>query len=251
MDSIVVVIGDLDAGASVTLLVQATLTDGIGSDHLFDGADPGVDLCADAAPGDAGPVVTACGTLTVIETPGPVFAALAVNGTYTATNTGSGWTGTVDLPAVAFPAGTFTSNASNLTIPSGASAYLNTATPFGSTFASTQNKPYLSLPNTPGGAGSTTTFTFATPTPLGWGFAFGDIDLEVVTITATGPGGPLTPAQLGFQGTFNYCTATTPRPSTCGGAQTGVPGWTRRRPRSPGQGPPRPVPLAGSVRPSP
>ena len=224
VDSIVVVV-DLDAGAGVTVFVQATLTDAIGSDHLYDGADPGVDLCADAAPGDATPVVTSCGTLTVIEAPGPVFAALAVNGTYTATSTGSGWTGTVDLPAVAFPAGTFTSTASNLTIPSGASAYLNAATPFGSTFATTQNKPYLSLPNAPGGAGSTTTFTFATPTPVGWGFAFGDIDLEIVTITATGPGGPLTPAQLGFQGTFNYCTATTPRPSTCGGVQTGVPAW--------------------------
>ena len=104
VDSIAVVVGKLDAGASVTVLLQATLTDGIGADHLFDGADPGVELCSDAAPGDTAPVVTSCSTLTVIEPPGPVFAALAVNGTYTATSTGTGWTGTVDLPAVAFPA---------------------------------------------------------------------------------------------------------------------------------------------------
>lgn len=74
---------------------------------------------------------------------------------------------------------------------------------------------------------STTTITFARATPpAGWGFAFGDIDADQIQIAATGPTGTLTATELGFQGVFNYCTATTPRPATCGGAaQTDVPTW--------------------------
>ena len=52
------------------------------------------------------------------------------------------------------------------------------------------------------------------------------IDADQMTVQASGPGGPLSTAQLGFQGAFNYCTSSTPRPSSCGGSQqTNVPTW--------------------------
>jgi hypothetical protein len=120
----------------------------------------------------------------------------------------------------------FTANSNTPTNPTGASAWLGPTTPFGAVFGSSQGKPYLNVPTAPGTTPSTTTFTFAGPTPAqGWGFALGDVDADQVTITATGPGGPLTAAQLGFQGVFNYC-AVTPTPSACtAGPFTDVPTW--------------------------
>ena len=46
----------------------------------------------------------------------------------------------------------------------------------------------------------------------------------MVTISAVGPNGPLTAAQLGFQGAFNYCQST-PVPSSCAAGSTDVPVW--------------------------
>ena len=66
----------------------------------------------------------------------------------------------------------FTTNSNSPTLPSGVSAFLNTATPFGAAFGSSQDHVYLSPRLAAGNTPSTTTFTFASPTPpSGWGFA--------------------------------------------------------------------------------
>ncbi len=70
-----------------------------------------------------------------------------------------------------------------------------------------------------------TTITFDDPTRNAVRRVLG-IDADQMTVQASGPGGPLSTAQLGFQGVFNYCTSSTPRPSSCGGSQqTNVPTW--------------------------
>lgn len=136
--------------------------------------------------------------------------------------------GTVAVPAVGFPEGTFTSNSSSLTVPSGTSTYLNESTPFGAEYGSSYGKQYLNFRAAAGGATSTTTITFDTPATAGdWGFALGDIDADKVKVTAIGADGkPLTAAQLGWKGAFNFC-ADAPRPSSClrGRDYTDVPTW--------------------------
>jgi len=133
-------------------------------------------------------------------------------------------TGTLAVPGTDVPATTFATNSDSPSIPSGASAYLGSATPFGAEFGSSQNQPYLSVATT-GLNPSTTTFTFPTPTPAsGWGFAFGDIDADSVRIEAFDAGGGALPvATLGFRSVFNYC-ANVPTPCS-GGPHTDVPTW--------------------------
>ncbi len=130
-------------------------------------------------------------------------------------------------PEPAFPGATFTTNATNATVPSGASTWLNANTPIGAVYGSSQNQQYLSINTASGQAPSTTTLTFASATPTGsWSFALGDIDADSMTISGTTTGGAaLTAAQLGFQSTFNFC-GSSPKPSSCpSGFQTDVPTW--------------------------
>jgi hypothetical protein len=98
-------------------------------------------------------------------------------------------------------------------------------------FGTSQNLPYIQLRTTTGTTASTTTISFNAPTPgqvggSGWGFTLGDIDADKVTISATDTDGiPVTAAQLGWQGAFNYC-GVSPKPSGCpSGESTDVPTW--------------------------
>jgi hypothetical protein len=207
-------------GASVRLDVHGTLNDNAGTS---------LTICADAIASNGTIQVTAndCATMTAAEPEDPGIGILAAVVQPTITLAPTGDSGTMTLPAPGFPAATFATNSSNASTPSGASAFLNANTPFGTAFESTQNVPYLSLNLAAGNTPSTTTFTFASPTPIGWGFALGDVDAEFIIVQATGVGGvPLTAAQLGFQGAFNYCV--TPTPSACSGGPSpdvDVPGW--------------------------
>ncbi len=128
------------------------------------------------------------------------------------------WTGTTTLSAAGFPVGALTSTSSALTIPTGASAFLSSDTPFGAVFGDSAGHPYANIGTATSQAPSTTTITFATPTPAaGWGFAVGDIDAGTVQIAATDTSNAVVPvAGLGWQSAFNYC-ATSPRPSSCTG----------------------------------
>ncbi len=136
-------------------------------------------------------------------------------------------TGSLTVPARGFPAATVTTTSSNTLIPSGASTYLNQDTPFGAEYGSSRNHNYIALRTAAGLQPSVTTLDFAHATPVGWGFALGDVDADHVKVEATGAdGAPLTAAQLGWQGTFNYCQGS-PRPSTCTGSGpfTDLPHW--------------------------
>ena len=128
------------------------------------------------------------------------------------------WTGTTTLSAAGFPVGALTSTSSALTIPTGASAFLSSDTPFGAVFGDSTGHPYANIGTATSQASSTTTITFATPTPAaGWGFAVGDIDADTVQIAATDADNAAVPvAGLGWQSAFNYC-ATSPKPSSCAG----------------------------------
>jgi len=154
---------------------------------------------------------------------GGTTAAVAATAHYASFDFGAG---TVSVPAAGFPAGHITTNSTSPSSPSGASAFLNSSTPFGQAFGSSQNQPYALLRLASGRAPSTTTVTFdSAPASGTWGFALGDVDAENVRIHAYGPGGVALPvSDLGFQSTFNYCNGS-PLPSTCKGTSTDVPTW--------------------------
>ena len=156
---------------------------------------------------------------------GVADAAGDVYGSWTVAAGGIGWTGSLGVGAVGFPTAGLDTDSTTPSTPT--AAFLSAATPFGERFGSSQGASYLSAAAASGGRPSTTTITFTGPTPSGtWGFALGDIDADQVQVSAVGPGGPLTVAELGFQGSFSYCTASTPRPSSCGGVEgTDVPVW--------------------------
>lgn len=165
-------------------------------------------------------VVVACAT------DGGTAAAAAQRAAY-AEWTLSGKSGSVVVPAVGHPPGTFTTDSTRTQVPSGNSTFLNAATPFGAQFGSSRGREYLSFGTASGGRPSSTTITFRSPAqPGNWGFALGDIDADTVRISAMGPdGAPLTAAQLGWRGAFNYC-APSPRPSACRrGSYTDMPSW--------------------------
>lgn len=132
-------------------------------------------------------------------------------------------------PAAGFPVASVTSNATSVTAPTGASAFLGAATPPGQVYGSSQNKGYLNISTAAGITPSTTTVTFASPTPASdWAFILGDLDADILTIAATDANGdPVSPADLGFEETFNYC-AYAPKPGACTGPGpfTDVPTWS-------------------------
>lgn len=153
-------------------------------------------------------------------------------GSWGVSGSGASWTGTFTPPSVAgFPSATLVTNSLTPATPSGATTWLGPTTAFGAVFGTSQNLPYLQLRTTTGTTTSTTTIAFASPTPVqsggsGWGFSLGDIDADKVTVSATDiSGNPVTAAQLGWQGAFNYC-AVSPKPSGCpSGDSTDVPTW--------------------------
>ena len=139
----------------------------------------------------------------------------------------SGGSGSMTIPLPGFPAASLDTTSSSTQVPSGASAYLNSSTPFGARYGSSRGEPYVLLRTARGNKMSTTTLDFDTPPAAGgWGFALGDIDADLAALSATGVGGRrVSVADLGFQSTFNFCQGR-PLPSTCGGAtSTDEPRW--------------------------
>lgn len=154
----------------------------------------------------------------------PLAAAPASAG---ASSTYGEWgPGRVVVPALGFPAATVSTDATNASVPSGRSAFLNPTTPFGAAYGSSQGHSYLLVNTASGRTPSTTTLRFARPTPVGWGFALGDVDADKVQVSATGADGhALTVAELGFRGSFNFCNGASPRPSACPAPSTDLPTW--------------------------
>jgi hypothetical protein len=138
--------------------------------------------------------------------------------------------GNLGVAAVGFPSGQWTSTAANPRVPSGASTFLNAATPTGQAFGSSQGANYLLVGPGKGGvaAPSATQVTFDTPPKAGtWGFTLGDVDAEAIQVQAFDAAGNEVPvSDLGFQGAFNFCNGVSPRPSTCmGQTATDTPVW--------------------------
>ncbi|NUR70132.1 MAG: hypothetical protein HOU81_04880 [Hamadaea sp.] len=161
----------------------------------------------------------------------PEAAYAAANGEYadwTRTGGTGAWQAT-GTPAAGFPVADVTSNASSVTVPSGASTFLGPQTPPGQVYGSSQGQTYLNVSTAKGFDTSTTTMTFDAATPAkNWAFVIGDLDADSLTITGTDANGdPISPADLGFEGTFNYC-AYSPKPSGCTGPGpfTDVPTWS-------------------------
>jgi hypothetical protein len=180
--------------------------------------------------------------LAAATTTGVVALALALGGATSASAAqGSSWgefqvsgsarayTGTMTLDG-GFPVTTFTSTSRQASVPSGSSTWQAASTPPGAQYGTSKGLPYLNQrpsQDSPTAAGAAvTTYTFESATPSsGWSFVLGDIDADQATITATGVDGvAVTAAQLGFQGTYNYCAgAGTP---SCDSAGTGdQPRW--------------------------
>ncbi|MEN5074691.1 carboxypeptidase regulatory-like domain-containing protein [Isoptericola cucumis] len=137
------------------------------------------------------------------------------------------WSTTMQLPAGGFPAATMSSDSrgGSVGVISGASTWLADSTPPGAVYGSSRDQPYVNLrPQADRAATpSTTTYTFERPTPAGgWAFVLGDIDADSAVVSALGQDGqPLTAAELGWQGGFNYCQGGgTP---SCNGTE--VPTW--------------------------
>ncbi|KAG7667873.1 hypothetical protein Ndes2437B_g07915 [Nannochloris sp. 'desiccata'] len=90
------------------------------------------------------------------------------------------------------------------------SATLTGATPWGQFYGTSSGKTYLSVGvTTMAGASTVTVIDFNNPAPLSssFGFALGDVDAEKVRIEAIGLDNvPLTSAELGHKGVFNYAS---------------------------------------------
>ncbi|WP_346266082.1 MSCRAMM family protein, partial [Glycomyces rutgersensis] len=114
-------------------------------------------------------------------------------------------------------------------IISGASTWLSAGTPIGAKYGASRNSPYLNLRPQADRADSPsyTRYVFDEPVPPGgWAFALGDIDADQVEVVAKGPdGSALSAAQLGFQGTFNYCGSASAGGPACSGDGTDQPTW--------------------------
>ncbi|MDN3239020.1 MSCRAMM family protein [Glycomyces tritici] len=114
-------------------------------------------------------------------------------------------------------------------VMSGESNWLSAGTDIGAKYGTSKHQPYVNLrpqadrPDSP----SYTTYAFNEPVPPGgWAFALGDIDADQVKVIAKGPdGSALTAAELGFQGAFNYCSASSPGGPSCTRDGTDVPTW--------------------------
>ncbi|AWT41035.1 hypothetical protein DMT42_00930 [Streptomyces actuosus] len=140
----------------------------------------------------------------------------------------NGSTGQVSIPLAGFPAASVTTDSSTSSVQSGTSAFLGPGTPVGARYGTSQGRTYVNLRTAAGRTPSTTTLTFESPTNAGtFAFTLGDIDADSVRVSATGADGqPLTAAELGWQGAFNYCQSS-PKPSSCGptGTDTDQPVW--------------------------
>ena len=153
-------------------------------------------------------------------------SASAIGGTGTwGSWTGSGGQGLVDVKSGGFtsPSARFTTDGRSFAIPTGASTWLNSATPPGARFGTSRNQSYVQI-GTRSGVASTTTMTFDTPTPAsGWGFVLGDIDADRIAISAVSSSGTtITNVNAWYRGNFNYCNGVTPNPCT---VSTDVPSW--------------------------
>jgi len=149
-------------------------------------------------------------------------------GTFTLSGSSKDYTGTMTLPG--FPDTTFTSNSRQSTVISGASTWQGPSTGPGSTYGSSRGNTYINQrPNADSpnaAAASTTTYTFdgATPGNGSWSFVLGDIDADQATISATLQGGaPATAAQLGYQSSYNSCSAVSAGGWSCPADPGGVP----------------------------
>lgn len=163
----------------------------------------------------------------------PSVHAASVDGSYATWTFTSGTAGTVvPNPDPLWPTATLGISGGSGSSASGATTFLNTGTPIGEAFGSSQNRPYASVglgssgsvPGTP----SVTTITFTEPTPSsGWAFALGDVDAENVQISARDAAGNAIDVSGWFASAFNYCNATSPKPGSCpGGVGTDVPTWS-------------------------
>ncbi|WP_431278730.1 MSCRAMM family protein [Leifsonia poae] len=149
----------------------------------------------------------------------------------------AGWTPSSGIPTTVTVANqpllsaaiTTDSRAGQVGVISGTSVWLPQGSPVGAKYGSSINQPYLNLRPKADNASSpsTTTYSFNSPTPpSGWTFVLGDIDSDRVQVQATGPDGvPLTAAQLGFRGGFNYCAPGVVGKPSCTGSATDVPTW--------------------------
>jgi hypothetical protein len=148
-------------------------------------------------------------------------------GTFTLSGSSRAYTGTMTLPG--FPETTFTSNSRQSTVISGASTWQGPSTGPGAAYGSSKGNTYINQrPTTDSpnpAAASTTTYTFAEPTPGNgsWSFVLGDVDADQATISATVQGGaPATAAQLGYQSSYNSCSAVSPGGWSCPADPGGV-----------------------------
>ncbi|SDC73781.1 hypothetical protein [Rhodococcus tukisamuensis] len=145
-------------------------------------------------------------------------------GTMTFTGGSQAYTGTLTL-GDGFPTATIASDSRAAAgVQTGASTFLNAATPVGAKYGTSKDRQYLNLrPKVDANTPSITTYTFSSPTPAsGWTFVLGDIDADKVVVSATNAAGAAVPASaLGFKSTFNYCGGT---PSPCV-ANADLPSW--------------------------
>ncbi|MET3451806.1 carboxypeptidase-like regulatory domain-containing protein [Curtobacterium sp. 1544] len=149
-------------------------------------------------------------------------------GTFTLSGSSKNYTGTMTLPG--FPDTTFTSTSRQSTVISGASTWQGPSTGPGAAYGSSRGNTYINQrPNADSpnaAAASTTTYTFdgATPGNGSWSFVLGDIDADQATISATVQGGaPATAAQLGYQSSYNSCSAVSAGGWSCPADPGGVP----------------------------
>ncbi|WIB72371.1 carboxypeptidase regulatory-like domain-containing protein [Curtobacterium sp. MCBD17_026] len=132
-------------------------------------------------------------------------------GTFTLSGASRAYTGTMTLAG--FPETTFTSDSRQSTVVSGASTWQSAATPAGEVYGTSRGQTYMNQrPNvdSPTSGASTTTYTFAEPTPgaQSWSFVLGDVDADRATISATlSGGGAATAEQLGYESSYNSCSA--------------------------------------------
>ncbi|WP_439691538.1 MSCRAMM family protein [Curtobacterium sp. SP.BCo] len=149
-------------------------------------------------------------------------------GTFTLSGSSKNYTGTMTLPG--FPDTTFTSNSRQSTVISGASTWQGPSTGPGTAYGSSRGNTYINQrPNTDSpnaAAASTTIYTFDGPTPgnSSWSFVLGDIDADQARISATVQGGAAaTAAQLGYQSSYNSCSAVSTGGWSCPADPGGVP----------------------------
>jgi len=136
--------------------------------------------------------------------------------------------GSLNLNVAGFtsPSATFTTNATGLSLSSGANTWLNDGTLPGAEYGTSRGNGYINMGTATGGADSTTTFTFLGATPTsGWSFSLGDIDADAVTISATNSSGNPVDVSLWTVTPFNYCNNTSPRPTACAGVSSDLPTW--------------------------